>query len=1166
MKKSLLLLASLLVTVASFAQWTKPTPKAADTYKYSVLADSLRGDTTAYYLYNKEAKAFLTQGNAWGTQASIANKGLKFLVSKYIPTDEAGEALEWDGKTVLLTDYCESKSNWYLMFIDSETASFVDRGSQANYFWEIENAGNGVYRILGADLNPDYNSAAYGNGGRAYFGMSYYSTEETTAITPLIDIAEDQTAQIDWQFVTEEDYAAYLEGIEVYEAAEALLKKIEQVKANPDYASISTAEAEAIYANTSSTLEALKTAERKLGAAIKNIEFGGATEENPMDATKFLVNPNFDSNTDGWTNTFVSGKTGTNIGHQGASYDNGDVHIQAFIEAWANSAFNTAAIQTRALGVGEISQTVMDMPQGKYKFTVDAISNNQDGKEVHGVELFAKGGDLNVFKKVVTGNGAPEHFEITFVNDGDEITMGVRTTEECTANWIALDNFTLTYYGPTTKTPEELALETAIAAALEAYPADAMDELVANKADKDALVAAIEAGQSATEDFAAATEAIEAAQKAVDASAKAYAAYVAEVNKIRDYLAKESLDCEEGDLIADYTMEGNESEADEENPYGSADYILTNLEPTAEQIAEETTRIEELFKLAIANSLYEGKDCTNLLTNADFRAGDSTGWTVNVNPTNFAWTGGILNVPVCESWHSYFDISQEVEAPDGIYAISLNGFCRLDDGVDSEVPAEVYINNFSSKLQNLNGAPISEEEAIDGFNAYLTNGGAGAWTTNPIFQDKDGNPCGHKSPADNTDSLVDGGYVPNGMEGASVAFSAGRYQAVAYGLCEGGKLTIGVRNRVSTHVWALWGNFKLTYMAKNFEALQSILPTYVEQLTTYVEENADNLSQPAQDAAGDAQAKAAEASDGDEMYEALILVNNALVAAKANKVAVDAFKVEEENLGSVLETYPNADMTAYNEIADEIANWSSLQTEEVNTLVEKMKNAEKAIIFGSASADEPADVTNLFIVNPRFDNGNADGWKYEFAEVSNIGFQSNSTYTGDEVTLDQFIEGWRSGNAPIGNGAISQEIAGLPAGQYTLAVDAIANLQTEGTAIEDCKGIYLFVAIDGDTIKTEIATGNGAPQHFTIDFANGSEESSVVIGIMAEDATCNWIAADNWTLVCRGTDTTAINNIISNVVAAEGIYNVSGARIAKIQKGLNIVKMTNGSVKKIFVK
>ena len=48
---------------------------------------------------------------------------------------------------------------------------------------------------------------------------------------------------------------------------------------------------------------------------------------------------------------------------------------------------------------------------------------------------------------------------------------------------------------------------------------------------------------------------------------------------------------------------------------------------------------------------------------------------------------------------------------------------------------------------------------------------------------------------------------------------------------------------------------------------------------------------------------------------------------------------------------------------------------------------------------------------------------------------------------------------------------------------------------------------------------------------------------------------------------TGINNINANSSAkAEAIYSVNGVRNAQLNKGLNIVKMSNGSVKKIMVK
>lgn len=50
--------------------------------------------------------------------------------------------------------------------------------------------------------------------------------------------------------------------------------------------------------------------------------------------------------------------------------------------------------------------------------------------------------------------------------------------------------------------------------------------------------------------------------------------------------------------------------------------------------------------------------------------------------------------------------------------------------------------------------------------------------------------------------------------------------------------------------------------------------------------------------------------------------------------------------------------------------------------------------------------------------------------------------------------------------------------------------------------------------------------------------------------------------------TTAIDNVATdeNEASIEAIYNASGARIGRLQQGVNIIRMSNGAVKKVFVK
>ena len=1148
MKKSLLFLASLFMTVAMFADWTQPIPKASASYQYSTLAEEGAGDSIIYYLYNKDAKAFLTQGNAWGTQASIASTGLKYMVSKYVE-----DGAEWDGKTVLISDYPTTKGAWYLLFIDGETAAYVDHGSQANYFWEIEDMGNSTFRIRGAAKNPTYNPTSYPG---CYFGMSYSADETTTAISPEIDPVEDPTAQIDWQFISEADYAEYLTANEIYQMAVKLGDAI--TRANTDYpGKINTSAAEAVYNNTSSTLAELTAAYNAMNDAIKKAEFGDATEDNPKDVTEWLTNPTFEGNANGWTNTFVSSTNATNVGYQSASYTNGEVTISQFIEAWANDVYSKA-ITTRAIGVGELSQTVGGMPQGKYKFTVDCIANNQDGiTPVNGVQLFAKGGTLDVFKTLATGNGAPEHFELVFVSDGDSLTIGLRTTEDCNANWIAADNFTLTYYGPTSEDPTKINMDEIVKEALEDYPieGEAWDELLANVEDKAAYKAAIEEAQAATEDYTAKGEAVTAAKNALESSANAYAAYQTEVDYIATYLSEHSLTSEDAELLADYVMEDNEVEPDDDFPFGSAAYIYNNLLPTTEEITAETERITEQLKTAIATSLNEGDDCTDMISDADFSDANGTGWT-NTYSSGVTWTGGLIattaypnaGFPVAESYHAYFDVHQVVEgAPDGVYALSLNGFCRLDNG-QSEVPAEIYMNEFATPLMNITEDQIPFADAVDGFNAYLSNGDtSAALTTNPIFMGGK-----RQSPNDACDSEGDTGYYPNGMEGASVAFSADRFKATVYGLVTGGSMTVGVRNTTDLSVWCLWGNFKLTYMGKNEEAISSLLTTYEEKLNNYVEDNSGSMTEPAVNDALAAVAAAEDAGDADEAYDALIGLNDQLVAAKANVEAVNTMNEANEAAVAFVESYPDVDATPYNDIADKIADYSSLTTEEVNALTDEINNAVKAMKYNAiaaqvatATADEPVDITEIAITNNGFEDG-LTGWN----DCGGINWQSQ-TNTSFAKTDNTYCERWHvSGTLDI------NQTVTLPAGTYVLYVDAYTS--TADAAIYAGENETSVPATSDATVKTTYSV------EFTL-----TETTDVVLGAKATLTSSTWNCIDNFVLVSKGNDPTAIKNVetaTSKLADATAIYSVAGARVNTLQKGINIVKMADGTVKKVMVK
>jgi len=159
------------------------------------------------------------------------------------------------------------------------------------------------------------------------------------------------------------------------------------------------------------------------------------------------------------------------------------------------------------------------------------------------------------------------------------------------------------------------------------------------------------------------------------------------------------------------------------------------------------------------------------------------------------------------------------------------------------------------------------------------------------------------------------------------------------------------------------------------------------------------------------------------------------------------------------------------------------------------------------------DVTDQIITNAAFNEGNVNGWNLSVANSQNIGYQS-ANYSG-ESWISGFAEAWRPAwNGVLGDGYISQS-ARLANGKYRLQADCIANYQNNSSMT--VTGVYLFAKdANGEITKQEVATGNGSPQHYSLEF-QVSSAGIVEMGLMLESPTANWVACDNFTLEYSGT-------------------------------------------------
>lgn len=235
--------------------------------------------------------------------------------------------------------------------------------------------------------------------------------------------------------------------------------------------------------NAAITANSGKTEIADVNAAIDAIENAMATfkNANTVDVTAKIVNPNFDSNINGWT---CEGGDGNNFQHQTSSQTNFN---GGFLEKWRNS-WNGSHNQKNF----DVYQKLINLPKGEYTVKAAIIATMQGGKEnmdggtkndpkvyvnkkhggpyyidnEHGVWFYGTSGKNTDMDWANTENNAfvsaagAEYRTATVKVDDGNLTIGFKGVGSpdggnqlgTYANWIACDNWTLSYFGydPTT--------------------------------------------------------------------------------------------------------------------------------------------------------------------------------------------------------------------------------------------------------------------------------------------------------------------------------------------------------------------------------------------------------------------------------------------------------------------------------------------------------------------------------------------------------------------------------------------------------------------------------------------------------------------------------------------------------------------------------------------
>lgn len=663
---------------------------------------------------------------------------------------------------------------------------------------------------------------------------------------------------------------------------------------------------------------------------------------------------------------------------------------------------------------------------------------------------------------------------------------------------------------------------------------------------------------------------------------------------------------------------------------GYSAYIIANRLLKTEEITEELEFLNKLYDAAVRTSLKDGKDLTNLIVNPGFEEelvdGKGKGWSLDTSKggtgslTN--WRGGDSDGKnyCAEAYEQNFDVYQEIEGvKDGIYEVSVQAFYRggwpeaawnnykKDPEMkgDAKVYSEVYLNEFSTPIRNVMEITlddVSQFTSKDNYSSFAVTGEGGE-TTNV--------------------------FVPNGMASASTSFSLEdpekNYTMSAYGLVTDGKIRLGIR-RLTTPpsnagTWTLWDNFKLTYRAKNPELAAQVLDAKAKELNELLTTSEENMTDPViqNSVYAYTESQKTDLSDAAK-YEVLIETNDAIVAAKENIQQVGAYKTANEAYQAACDELEKVDESQEAEIwnqIDEMDNelegdaFRSLSTEDLVTLIAKVEDftkevqaaiddiklAQKVAEMADATDDKPYDATS-WIINPDMEDSSQDSNADASKKMAGWDFwkaKGNGPVKGSDGINGRSLEAWSGTIGAELEFTAYQTLTGLPAGKYKLSAKA-ANASNGVVADETLwadpekaatgRAYLCAILSDGENekaVSTPVEPNVGsatAANTYTVTFTV-EEGNDVKIGFQSIGTMpFRWFMCDDFTLTYYGTESAKVDSTDEgDVVAIEGveeaapatkaiagIYNASGAKIATLQKGINIVKYTDGSVKKIFVK
>lgn len=1148
-------------------------------------------DTVA--IKNVKADKWLTKGNAYGTQTSLGDSGLGFVI---VPNK--GD----DGQPNGTYSFCNDRSGKFGAFsskifvnsVDEEGGnSYVDYNNQGieKTYWKV--TPNGTTFRFQSNEQPD-TYAGYNPNDTELDGKG--ETAVDTQFRPAL--AESSEYGLDW--------AAY-----PYTYFYRLEKLKDQITSAHDEG-LDVSAVEAIYNNPNAEYWQLKEASRMITDARRNKAMAEATAESPVGITEYVPDANCDALT-GWTHDCIyddkgdvgHGGHGTNWQTNSHAYTAPDGYqTEKFIERWVDGnsdpVTNTKVDGAGRLSDGVLSQTLHKLPAGGYKVTCYAMATQQakgDDFKVEGVSVFADTKATKNSQAVATKAGVPQKYEFLLdIKEGEDLTIGFKL-DQCTANWVFVDNFQIVYCGPSFKAMNLNDVQTAAAdldaklAGINACPiyTDKAAELIASANE-------MTVDSTPDEDINVMKKNLADIAAEIEKSSKLYAELETLNGTIQEFLAEDPAGDEFDAFMDLYNDCGNED-------HEGAEALMSTWSLDNDALTKYMADLKVLLENAQNASIKPGDDITRKIVNPSFDTGTSEGWTGNVTVSK--------DYKNCEAYEKTFDLYQDItNIPDGVYELSVLAFQRVGT---NEVASAAHDNG----TENIT-AFIYANDLETPFTSPYTYG---------MKEPSGGNPADYKYNLNGEDV-----YIPNSMQGmaAAIAENPKAYTVTVPMLVEGGTLRIGVRAKTrpsNTHDWAIWDNFRLKYIGSKGDALSAVTTPLIAKAAGLLDSKMNAEVRAQLETAKTALETEATVPGIHTLSAAIEAANTSIEAYKPLQTAIEnaQTRYDENEASSTTSDVAKGLYNAAKTTAENIYNNGTVADAEIPAAIKALNEGVTKYVIHDVIADaseaKPADITKV-IANSDFATMSSTGWD---VKDGTMGFQANNSVEAGEFFNTTFN--------------LQQTLVGLPAGMYRLTTQAFYRNGSDPSAKVDGsddqlkydvnENAYLYFSDkeipteEGKTVATELPenkqaiktitahkiaedkwndvglSDNGglkkmddgmyipdnmitAQAFFRCDAGSAYDSeplnfnydgnSDFRIGLIKNVTVTNdWTIVKNFKLYYLGVDPTGISEIVTDANAvATKIYNASGMQIGKLQKGINIIEtvMKDGSkkVKKVVVK